>query len=370
MVLGLVPDDLTKVLDASSGPAKIDAKDVNGTTPLMWAARRGDRNAVSILLDKGADLHVRNRFRQCALLNAARSRSLACIKLLIKAGARMTHTDNQGFNALHYAAIYSDDAEIVQYLIDTGAEVNGRDYQNIMPIVYAVGRNKYHTVRTLIDNGSDLDYADEVGDDVLHYTLGTRAKNVLSILLERGAPRVCHNSAKQSILHYAALYSDIETLELLVSAGLEGLDPDALDHKGKKPLQLAQEREDKAQGFADKLQELLSGIRTRNTTLNSSEESAARVGIREMTREHGATEDPFVQAQESQHRLRLHARLRSIKWPIWKSLLLYWLLGLGWAGFVYKLWEPGRAMKHEGYSAEYPDFDSVETCAWSYDGQA
>ena len=307
VILGLVPDDLAKVLNISGTHVEVNAKDSNGMTPLMWAARRGDRNAVSILLEKGADLHVCDRFRQCALLNAARSRSLACSKILIKAGARMTQRDNQGFNVLHYAAIYCDDAELVQFYIDAGAEVNGRDDRNDPPILNAVVRDYLHTVRTLIENGSNCDYADESGDNLLHQAIWSHAKKVLGFLLECGAPRTCYNLARRSALHYAALYGDIETLEVLVSAVIEGLDPDAVDIRGKTPLQLAQEREVKPECFVDKLQELLSGIRTRNATQHASEEGTASAGVREMMSEYAAIKDPFIQARESQHCLRLHA---------------------------------------------------------------
>jgi ankyrin repeat protein len=47
--------------------AYIDAESPNGTTPLMMAARYGSPEAVQLLINEGADIHLKNQLGLTAL---------------------------------------------------------------------------------------------------------------------------------------------------------------------------------------------------------------------------------------------------------------------------------------------------------------
>ena len=51
----------------------VDTKDENGMTALMWASHYCNFNTVGFLLDKGADVHVRNESGHTALKLAEES---------------------------------------------------------------------------------------------------------------------------------------------------------------------------------------------------------------------------------------------------------------------------------------------------------
>ena len=53
----------------------------------------------------------------------------------------------------------------------------------------------------------------------------------------------------------------------MLAAGLHGIDPDAIDHKGKTALQIAHEREGTPDGFVELFESLLADFRARNTSL-------------------------------------------------------------------------------------------------------
>ncbi|MFT4314284.1 MAG: ankyrin repeat domain-containing protein [Wolbachia pipientis] len=74
----------------------IDAKDTEGNTPLMWAAKYGHVNAAEVLLDHGADTEVRNNDGMTALHLVARENNLGVAELLIDKGADVYAEDKDG----------------------------------------------------------------------------------------------------------------------------------------------------------------------------------------------------------------------------------------------------------------------------------
>ena len=345
IVLGHDSSGLAEALTHHTILADINVGDSEGMTPLMWAARRGDSIIVDLLLKNGADPNICDQNSHSALLNATRLLSIPCIKLLLQAGADPAQIDNQGFNVLHYMAMYSIDGDIPQCLIDAGADINGRTIENRTPIFCAIYRGKFSSARALLDYGADMEATDMDGDSFFHYSLFFSAHEMLQLLLDRRVSYTSCDSTGGSALHIAAQHGDIKILQILDAANLKGLDPNASNHKGKSPLQLAQEREDAPEGFVEKMQELLSGIRARNhagqqrSNTNASSANAGGVFLRDRP----ASFLILHLAVPSQYLARFHAWLRSLDWQTWKPILLYWILGLGWAGFIYKLLEPGHA---------------------------
>ena len=365
IILNIIPNDLRKALILNGAHVDINAGDSNGMTPLMWAARRGDSGAVKALIENHADLDVCNQFLQSALLNAVRASSLACVKLLLKAGAKTAQKDRLQFGVLHYTVICCNSGELVRYLIAAGAEVNERDCYGATPLFRTTDSDYVSAARALLDNGASLQAFDIEGDSILHQAFSLRAKKVLRLLLKRGAPRTSRNLAGQSILHYAALYADLDCLEILRSANLKGMDPDAEDLKGSTPLQLAHKRGRKPEGFIEKLQELFAEIRARNASDAVDSNTPEPLG--------GDTSYKysfFNLGRVDLQALQIRARIRSIVLPRWKSILLYWILGLGWAGFVYKLLERGHTTQLDKHASEPMGLPAEETCAWSYDSEA
>ncbi len=79
------------------------------STPLMWAAARGQAAVVRVLLDSGADVDAKNDEGVTPLMAAAGSIKtidgdpFACVRVLIEAGADLEVTNRQGLTALYYA---------------------------------------------------------------------------------------------------------------------------------------------------------------------------------------------------------------------------------------------------------------------------
>ena len=131
-------------------------------------------------------------------------------------------------------------------------------------------RNNVITAIALLDHGANIDLLDNGGDSALHDSIYFHSDNVTQLLLSRGATYSLWCSTGENVLHSIAKSGGNRTVDIMIAAGLHGIDPDALNRERKSASQLAQERGRTEKGFVEKLHELLEDIRARNATLENS----------------------------------------------------------------------------------------------------
>jgi thiosulfate/3-mercaptopyruvate sulfurtransferase len=98
----------------------IEVTSVNGTTPLMYAARLGNIEVLAALLAHGANTCAMNDDGNGALWFACYSNNEACVAALIKADAPLDTQNVNGATALIYCAS-SGKTPLVRLLLDAGA---------------------------------------------------------------------------------------------------------------------------------------------------------------------------------------------------------------------------------------------------------
>ena len=82
------------------------------------AARGGQKTALQLLLDMGADINERVSDGETALLEAIYYHHLPCVKILVKKGASATILNIVGYSVLHRAAWGSTEGEMMKFLLD------------------------------------------------------------------------------------------------------------------------------------------------------------------------------------------------------------------------------------------------------------
>ena len=150
LVTNLESGDIWKELQKS--PQSAYVTDIDGWTPLHWAARRGNFDALVQLLAYGADplLVTQNESRN-ALHLAAQGDSVACIQSLLqwRRGSRVINIesrDEYGNTALRVSAGYNCAAASAK-LIELGADFNAPDNFEEPPLLSAVYENAHETIR-------------------------------------------------------------------------------------------------------------------------------------------------------------------------------------------------------------------------------
>ncbi len=111
---------------------RADANAVRATNEFGWtalhvAAFAGNAATARVLVDAGADIHLRARssFRNTPLQVALLTGQYSTAKLLLERGADPLDRQAEGFAPIHEAAFLGR-ADLVQLLLDHGAEVNSR----------------------------------------------------------------------------------------------------------------------------------------------------------------------------------------------------------------------------------------------------
>uniref|UniRef100_A0A7N0ZRT0 Serine/threonine-protein kinase BSK1-like TPR repeats domain-containing protein n=1 Tax=Kalanchoe fedtschenkoi TaxID=63787 RepID=A0A7N0ZRT0_KALFE len=127
--------------------AAVDAQCDSGT-PLIWAAGHDQPEAVKVLLEHHANPNAETDDNITPLLSAVAAGSLACVELLIEAGANVNVIAG-GATPLHIAAD-NGNLEIINCLVKAGADPNIADEEGETPIHVAAGRANRAAVEALL----------------------------------------------------------------------------------------------------------------------------------------------------------------------------------------------------------------------------
>ena len=136
--------------------APVNAAQADGTTALHWAAHWNDAEAVSLLLQAGADAKAVNRYGATPLSEAAAARQRTIIEQLLKAGADPnTRTTADGETVLMTSA-RAGNLDAVNSLLDHGADVNAKEtYKGQTALMWAAAERHPEVVKLLLQHGAD-----------------------------------------------------------------------------------------------------------------------------------------------------------------------------------------------------------------------
>lgn len=142
-----------------------DGVDVNGVAPycgenaLFEAARLGAFRSVEFLIAAGADLNATNKFDMTPLMSACslgKAKGSRVAIRLIEAGADVNYVRAADeMTALKFAA-NACPAEVLQALIDRGAEVDGPSGTRQTALMHAARYNNVAALEVLVKNGANV----------------------------------------------------------------------------------------------------------------------------------------------------------------------------------------------------------------------
>jgi ankyrin repeat protein len=212
-------DELSRLLDAH--PDLIDARGGNfwGRTALHMAAWRNREACVRLLLDRGADVRIRDYGDNAYALHfAADAADLDIVTLLVEAGSDVVgEGDDHQVGVLGWATCFARVREdVASYLLAHGAKLNlwsaialdreddvrsfmardpsllgarmSRNEHHRTPLHHAAAKNRPRMVRLLLDLGADPNATDAAGMTALTTASQEHADPaVVTLLLAAGA---------------------------------------------------------------------------------------------------------------------------------------------------------------------------------------
>lgn len=138
------PPWVTKVRLLLDDGAELEARNEEGTTPLMQAAAHGQTETFKFLLERGAKINVRDKRGMTPLIAAACACAVATMnstydimKILLEKGANVNARTRDGTTALMMAAGSPDDPASVKLLLSKGADPMAKDSRGKTAITFA-----------------------------------------------------------------------------------------------------------------------------------------------------------------------------------------------------------------------------------------
>jgi uncharacterized protein len=139
--------------------ANVNAASRYGVTPLSLACTNGNTALVELLLKAGADANAALPGGEAPLMTAARTGRLGPVKALLARGAAVDATEERrGQTALMWAAAEGH-ADVVQALIDAGADFRTSLPSGFTPLLFAVREGRLGVARVLLNAGADVNEA-------------------------------------------------------------------------------------------------------------------------------------------------------------------------------------------------------------------
>ena len=206
-------------------------------TALNVAAAQGHLDMVKILLDSGADVNAVNKNGESALIGATWGCHRKIAMLLISHGANLNFRNpGHGSTALT-SAVECDDLNLVNFLIDNGADVTVSKKSGITPLMTAVWQNNAKIAESLIEAGADIEAAWSDGGSPLYEAAANGFDSIAKLLIDKGANV---NYVSKYIGWTPLMIAVAENHFAIVSSLIEaGADLHVRDHNGFTPLIMA-----------------------------------------------------------------------------------------------------------------------------------
>ena len=153
---------------------------------------------------------------------ASKKGNVDAIKVLLSAGADRTIKDVDGNTWIHYAVHGDCSKEVLQSIIDQGADVNITNKRNVTSLMVASNKGNVDAIKVLLSAGADRTIQDVDGDAWIHYAfLGDCRKEVLQTIIDQGAHVNITNKHNVTSLMVASNKGNVDAINVLLSAGAD-----------------------------------------------------------------------------------------------------------------------------------------------------
>ncbi|KAJ3280178.1 hypothetical protein HDU79_011929 [Rhizoclosmatium sp. JEL0117] len=206
----------------------------DGETPLFLAAKKGNKQFVEFLLDRGAQIELQNNEGYTLLALAAFEGHQETVELLINCGANIESQNKDRWTPLALAT-YKGHKETVEFLLNQKADIESQNKNRWTPLAHAASNGDKEIVELLLNCGANIEAQDIDGNTPLTLTVSNGHEESVELLLNHGA-NIEAQTKNGTPLVIAALNKHKKSVKLLLN---HGANIEAQSKDGYTPLVIA-----------------------------------------------------------------------------------------------------------------------------------
>lgn len=148
------------------------------------ASAYGHAELVKELICLGANSHPNNIYDAMAMYAAAGNNQVEIVKLLIESGVNADVTSQKithGRTALMEATL-EENLELIEYLIQAGANVDLEDAQGVTALMEASGNNCFNSAKILLKNKCNMKIINKNGQTALDIAIQEGHSEIIDLL--------------------------------------------------------------------------------------------------------------------------------------------------------------------------------------------
>lgn len=153
LIHAIAHNNIEGAKQAVDSGANVNLKGV--VNPLIGAIMQGNKDIVSLLITKDADINAIDHTGMTPLYVAAIYGNEDIVRLLIDKGANInTKKEDNGWTPLHTAAL-NGQKKVAELLISYGAGINTKDNDGWTPLHFAAKTGHENLTKLLLESGAD-----------------------------------------------------------------------------------------------------------------------------------------------------------------------------------------------------------------------
>eukprot|EP01112_Ceratiomyxa_fruticulosa_P011415 TRINITY_DN3095_c0_g1_i1.p1 TRINITY_DN3095_c0_g1~~TRINITY_DN3095_c0_g1_i1.p1 ORF type:complete len:883 (+),score=188.59 TRINITY_DN3095_c0_g1_i1:158-2806(+) len=209
-----------------------------GNSPLYIACERGNLQIVKELITRGADMHGHKyqQHYQTPLMIAVIRNHIHIVKYLLDNGCEDLEYGDKNYCTPLFIASQNGLIEMMETLIQYGANVDARNTNDSSPIFGAVGKNQMEAVKTLLKHKADINLTNNRYYNALFIAVNFAYFEMIEFLIDAGIDMECRDGSNYTPLMSASYANHVKIVKILVE---KGANPNASNSLGYSSLILA-----------------------------------------------------------------------------------------------------------------------------------
>ncbi len=185
----------------------------------LAAAQAHDIMSINAFFDARINPNAQDHDGRTALISAAARGDLEVVNVLVQRGADVNVKDKRGYTALFHAieAMYDDVALVL--LSQPTLDPNARGKNGATALISYVWRTRRDAVEKLLERGADVNAQDADGDAALHGAAQMGDVEIINLLLDKGADPNMKNRLGGTPLMWAAVFGNESAAVRLLERG-------------------------------------------------------------------------------------------------------------------------------------------------------